>query len=38
MELARDFTQYFNRFTRDLGADSVTGEYQYVELHSLVPA
>jgi hypothetical protein len=37
MELASDLVQYFDRFTRDLGADPVTGEYQYVELHFSEP-
>jgi hypothetical protein len=35
MKLLRDFVQYFDCFPRDLGADSVTGEDQYVKLHFL---
>src|SRR5580698_7611863 len=36
MEFARHFVQYFDCLAGDLGADSVTGENQYVKLHFLV--
>ena len=35
MKLLRDLVQYFDCLACDLGADSVTGEYQYVKLHVL---